>query len=576
MPRGGKRGGARAPLRNAQRLQQNRGVDLNGSSPASAGGATGKLPASLRAHTNEVSSIGFTLQDEARTTAHRSSVWNSDSRLRHRPVTFVSTGSIEPLKQLEEEILQQESFSQLEKATPQPEPITFESPHDPLSDEITSTSGEAPLHDVVHTGVVDGPAKAPQDEELRMAPASHLHQSSSADIETLSAESTHTTLPFVLDVTGDRQKHQDKRPIRVQTRSPSPAASDSSEEVILFKGRKKTSTEKQRPFNLRGIRTEIKVVEKTVKSPERHCLLPTITAKHGFEALSDDENDIDVPEVEEESESSDAELQLDCDKLKGSKRRKAGQHADTFLEGPERAGSYFTSLELSNAGDASPKSGTSGPDEPEDELFNEMADRFANEVDDFDFMDWNRPVLKHKKGKGAKGKVPIFDISDEELEYKMHTAWKNDRLKKAERKRERQALRAQGLLGKHANPEDLRVKYPHGMGLDQIAEELKNFLLGTQPSLTLPPMDNHARKVIHELASKFNIKSKSTGSGDQRRPMLHRSFRTTKYAEETFDMAIARRCGLRFSVSQHGAPAVADMRAFNIGMAKLSEGRRRS
>ncbi|KAJ0339146.1 hypothetical protein COL154_010154 [Colletotrichum chrysophilum] len=53
-------------------------------------------------------------------------------------------------------------------------------------------------------------------------------------------------------------------------------------------------------------------------------------------------------------------------------------------------------------------------------------------------------------------------------------------------------------------------------------------------------MDNHARKVIHELASKFNIKSKSTGSGDQRRPMLHRTLRTAKFAEEVFDAAIAR------------------------------------
>jgi len=53
-------------------------------------------------------------------------------------------------------------------------------------------------------------------------------------------------------------------------------------------------------------------------------------------------------------------------------------------------------------------------------------------------------------------------------------------------------------------------------------------------------MDNHARKVIHELASKFNIKSKSTGSGDQRRPMLYRTFRTAKFADETFDIAIAR------------------------------------
>lgn len=53
-------------------------------------------------------------------------------------------------------------------------------------------------------------------------------------------------------------------------------------------------------------------------------------------------------------------------------------------------------------------------------------------------------------------------------------------------------------------------------------------------------MDNHARKVIHELANKFNIKSKSTGSGDQRRPMLYRTLRTFTYSEGVFDTAIAR------------------------------------
>lgn len=53
-------------------------------------------------------------------------------------------------------------------------------------------------------------------------------------------------------------------------------------------------------------------------------------------------------------------------------------------------------------------------------------------------------------------------------------------------------------------------------------------------------MDNHVRKVIHELANKFNIKSKSTGSGDQRRPTLYRTLRTLKYSEEFFDSTIAR------------------------------------
>lgn len=52
----------------------------------------------------------------------------------------------------------------------------------------------------------------------------------------------------------------------------------------------------------------------------------------------------------------------------------------------------------------------------------------------------------------------------------------------------------------------------------------------TNHSLEFPPLDKHARKVLHELASKFNIKSQSMGKGDQRRPVLYRTKRTARYA----------------------------------------------
>lgn len=53
-------------------------------------------------------------------------------------------------------------------------------------------------------------------------------------------------------------------------------------------------------------------------------------------------------------------------------------------------------------------------------------------------------------------------------------------------------------------------------------------------------MDPHARKIIHEIASKFNIKSKSAGKGDQRRPALYRTGRTLPYVESTFDHIVRR------------------------------------
>ena len=46
-------------------------------------------------------------------------------------------------------------------------------------------------------------------------------------------------------------------------------------------------------------------------------------------------------------------------------------------------------------------------------------------------------------------------------------------------------------------------------------------------------MDKHARKSLHELASRFKIKSQSTGDGDQRRPVLYRTKRTAVYSHMT-------------------------------------------
>lgn len=58
--------------------------------------------------------------------------------------------------------------------------------------------------------------------------------------------------------------------------------------------------------------------------------------------------------------------------------------------------------------------------------------------------------------------------------------------------------------------------------------------------LQFPPMDKSARKVVHEFANKFKVKSQSTGSGDQRRTMLYRTKYTIAFTEEHFEAAFSR------------------------------------
>jgi hypothetical protein len=58
--------------------------------------------------------------------------------------------------------------------------------------------------------------------------------------------------------------------------------------------------------------------------------------------------------------------------------------------------------------------------------------------------------------------------------------------------------------------------------------------------LNLPPIDNHARKIIHELANKLKLKSKSQGKGNGRSPVLYRTLGTLKYSESSFEEATYR------------------------------------
>lgn len=108
------------------------------------------------------------------------------------------------------------------------------------------------------------------------------------------------------------------------------------------------------------------------------------------------------------------------------------------------------------------------------------ASAVADVFDELDLMDWDRHNTHNQPRKPkSKNAQPIFDISDSELEATLQASWQKDRLSKRERKREREELRAQGLLGKHAEPSDPRVKYQTGMTLDQIKEEMRSFLCGS-------------------------------------------------------------------------------------------------
>ena len=102
----------------------------------------------------------------------------------------------------------------------------------------------------------------------------------------------------------------------------------------------------------------------------------------------------------------------------------------------------------------------------------------AEAFDTLDLAEWDKfPAPSASSQRNSQ--MPAFDVSDSELEANMQAAWHNDRARKKGRKMEREELRARGLLDKNANPDDMRVKYPAGMTLEDIKEELRVFLLST-------------------------------------------------------------------------------------------------
>lgn len=59
-------------------------------------------------------------------------------------------------------------------------------------------------------------------------------------------------------------------------------------------------------------------------------------------------------------------------------------------------------------------------------------------------------------------------------------------------------------------------------------------------------MDKNDRKIVHELANAFNLKSKSVGDAKNRFPTIYKTARTRKYDENTLDEIDRRLRSRRF------------------------------
>ncbi|KAI5919680.1 hypothetical protein F4810DRAFT_469692 [Camillea tinctor] len=490
---------------------------------------------------------GYTLAEEARNTAQKPRGFSgNDAKLRYKPVTFISAGFMDPLKDFE---VPQQISTQLHAATENDKERIAQDNARPVDNDTANGLGSEVL-----------------------------------------ADATDSKSPNVHDPRKDDESDLDW---------------DSSEEVILFKGRNghrqqsppDVATKKEisntDSMELHEMDLELKVVEKTIQNePPREpslepaafiplnirkprgrqsCRKPNRSSREEEEAAiiadyianmqNEDDEDDEHPgigthafhvlrdlggtdsEAVPDQDSSEDDQEYESENEFDQKRplESEDEHLARMLNKQEELGLGSDDIMLFDGvgsnddwyTDAAPRR-KKGASKKAKILQKKgqypSATQMADAFDELDLMDWHRPSLNNFK-RGPQS----FNVSDSELEEAMHLTWKKDRLKKAEKKKAREELRSQGLLGKNVNPDDLRIKYQGGMSLDDLANEMEVFMLGSQEQLILPPFDKAARKIVHSVANRLKIKSQSAGKGIGRYPVLYRTKTTLPFDQVAFD-----------------------------------------
>ena len=424
----------------------------------------------------------FTMADEARQTSqHDHSYWNENSKLRSKPVQFISAGKSEPLQEKAMDAIDTQVHNKTYLAT-----ATGHNANDQYDDSLERLEGVPTLLSISKDSL----------------PGSLVMSGKSTDAESGGGS------PFFFDIT--KAKPSDaglKTPVVVPERELSPE-SDSSDEIILFQGRRnglrqtvqtacgpttptsilQESTEAQEPRSSYYVGQQ---QESTIKREKKKARQPVRSV----------EDDVLADYIANMKENGELELLLDAPSSAREPANKsvissklitaelssnAAEAAASSLrwEDEQRESSRDQINEdvlaqlIAQHGLSSESTGEEASSESSSDTQESERPRFSHarniDREEFDPMDWDRPSLRRlKKGKRTE---MAFGSSDTHLELQLQMAWKTDRQKKTERKRRREEMRELGLLHKKANPDDLRVKYPSGMSIQEVGGELRKFL----------------------------------------------------------------------------------------------------
>ncbi|KAI0453989.1 hypothetical protein F5B21DRAFT_267873 [Xylaria acuta] len=505
---------------------------------------------------------GYTLAEEARNTAsNRRGFRGRDARLRYQPVTFISAGFMDPLKDFK--LPEQTDASMQAKAAvpspgvsgdlvpnvPNPAESRTQSPgvnrtaqHEPAqvdeSQDDGSDVGSDSSEEVILFKGRNAGRQQPQNPSLkpviggndgRNATVSHeinLELRFAKESMDIAIDSGSVSKVGEVDFISLNTNHS-KRPSSRKLRS-DPNLDDDEEAAIIADYIANMQRDDDENEDDVGLGSHSFSILRDLGGTDSDAM--------PGQASSGDESGDELDEEDEEDADAQRRLESEDERLAQliAKQEDLGLCDDDVMlfDGtyPDDGWIAASSAPRRKKKSASKKS----------RMFREgsqfpSATRMAEALDELHLMEMQNSRLQRSK------KCPIsFGLLDPELEDALNVAIKKDRLRKADKKKAREELRSQGLLGKNSNPHDLRTKYPGGMSLDDLADELEGFMLSPREQLILPPFDKGARKIVHTIANALDIKSKSAGAGTGRCPVLYRVKTTLPYDEAMFEQAFSR------------------------------------
>ncbi|KAM4058007.1 r3H domain-containing protein [Hirsutella rhossiliensis] len=475
---------------------------------------------------------GFTLAQEARQTSQQDhSIWNPNCKLRSNPVAFLSVGTSEPPRP-------RAACNDVPSDNPpghRCSPMTMMETGD-TSDLEESNLGESDIEENV---------LGPKDPDVAAQSIAQENQ----------APRAREAAPFFIDLLGQNSgERAHKAYVGIPSRVSSPESS-SSGEVILFRGRNRgTQNRGTAQVSMPKSSIDDSILDDYIANMLENGEIEEQTSQKPHQRRAQDGMNTCQSVQSNGVKGSTTTRGQDAgrEKSDGSVGDKATENIDTQSLDGAHSGNSGAESELDDetlaklfAGQSlDPRLGTGRNDQHESD--SDSTDDVRGhgrgptpQWDEFDFMNWERPSLQRKKSRRSRAPIP-FDGCASTLEQQLQAAWQKDRLRKKQRKKQREESRVLGMLGHGTKPDDLRVKYPTGMSTTEVTQELRSFLVCMRETLTFPPMDLHARKMIHELANQFKVNSKSAGKADQRRTTLFRTKRTMPYIESTFENAMSR------------------------------------